>query len=311
MEPISIPQIHDTPVSGVLEALALRPDGTDRFVASSLPQLAKRIYGGQVIAQALLAGCATMERNEGTVERPPHSLHAYFLRVGDHTKPVSLQVERLRDGRSFSARRIDALQDGRVIMSMVASFQLPQADLDAQEQMPAVAHPDDLEWSLHVLQRQGNPVAKYLGKTGAFEMRHVGSSLYEDVTPVPDARQAVWLRPWAKLPTDMDQCVHRALIAYVSDQFMLEPVLRANGLSWQTPQLAVATLDHAMWFYRNINVNDWHLFVQSSPTTFGSRGLGLTKIFNEDGQLVAAATQEGMLRMGSKGSWALPTPPVH
>ena len=311
-DPIQIPAVHEEPVSSVLRAMQLRPLGTDSFEADSLPQTANRIYGGQVLAQALLAASATIEDSPSD-PRLPNSFHAYFMRVGDNTIPVSIDVDRLRDGHSFSTCRVDVIQREKVILTMTSSFQKVQPDLSTQIQMPDVPEPEDVPNSLEMFRDQGNPVSKYLGKTAAFEMRHVAGSLYFSERTEPLAKGATWIRPrGAKLPSWTPQSVHRALLAYVSDQFMLEPVIRSNGLTWRTPGMAVASLDHAMWFYRSVDINDWHLFVQESPTTWGSRGLGITKVFNSTGRLVAVAAQEGMIRSNvPTGDWVLPEPPLH
>ncbi|WP_136520516.1 acyl-CoA thioesterase [Cellulomonas telluris] len=284
----------DDPTAAVLRVLDVDADGEtpDLFHATSLAQPGGRVFGGQVLAQALLAAGRTVP-----AERLPHSLHGYFLRPGDVTKPIALTVERLRDGRSFTARRTHALQDGQPILSMIASFQEEQPGVEYAETMPAdVPAPEDVVSALDQLGGIDHPVAKFWTQEAAFDVRHVGGSLYLDADPDPRlGRQAVWMRSRAPLPDD--QLLHRALLAYACDQVMLEPVLRRAGRSWVTPGLSMASLDHAMWWHRDVRVDDWLLYVQSTPSAQGGRGLGAARVFTRDGVLVATVAQEGMVRL--------------
>ena len=249
-----------------------------------------RVFGGQVIAQALLAAGRTL-----APDRLPHSLHGYFLRAGDITRPIDFAVERMRDGRSFSARRVHALQDDAPILSMIASFQDRQGGIDYAETMPrGVTDPDEVSSALDVLAALDHPVARFW-TAGAFDLRHVGGPIYQHPDPGSTGRQLVWMRARGGVPGD--QLVHRALLALACDQVMLEPVLRAAGLSWASPGLSIASLDHAMWWHRDVWVDDWLLYVQSSPSGQGGRGLGAARVFRRDGALVASIAQEGMVRV--------------
>ncbi|WP_028049145.1 acyl-CoA thioesterase II [Cellulomonas sp. URHD0024] len=278
------------PMRPVLDILRLDPTDPDVFTGSSLPQPGGRVFGGQVLAQALLAAGATVPDG-----RLPHSLHGYFLRAGDVAEPITFAVERLRDGRSFTARRTHALQGGTAILSAITSFQETQDGVDYADPMPpGVPDPEDVPSALDVLGGIDHPVAKFWTQEAAFDVRHVDGQLY--LGPAGDAigQQSVWFRSRGPLPDD--QLLHRALLAYASDQVLLEPILRRTGHSWVTRGLSIASLDHAMWWHRDVRVDDWLLYVQSSPSAQGGRGLGAARVFTRDGALVASVAQEGMVR---------------
>nr|WP_213281853.1 acyl-CoA thioesterase II [Cellulomonas hominis] len=279
------------PIAGLLGILDVAPaDGADRFTAHSLPKPGGRVFGGQVVAQALVAAGRTVPGG-----RLPHSLHGYFLRAGDIASPIELSVERLRDGRSFSARRTHASQEGEPILSMIASFQEDQEGVELTQPMPDVPAPEDVESAMDRMGHLDHPLARFWTHESAFDVRHVGGSLYLGPAPRPDGHQRVWMRTKGALPDD--QLLHRAVLAFACDQIMLEPVLRRAGLSWLTPGLSVASLDHAMWWHRDVQVDDWLLFDQDSPTAQGGRGLGTTRVFSREGVLVATIAQEGMVRV--------------
>lgn len=281
------------PLDAVLAVLDIEASGPDSFVGGSLPQLHGRVYGGQVLAQAIIAAQRTLEGELS--ERLIHSLHGYFLRPGDLEAPITFAVERLRDGGSFSARRTHAIQDGKPILSMIASFQEVQEGTEHTETMPEVPAPEDLRSSVELFNSLDHPVAKFFYRNGAFDIRHTADSLF--VAPAPDRRptQALWMR--ARAPIPGGQAEHRAMLAFACDQVMLEPVLRAHGVSWRTKGISVASLDHAMWWHRDIDLSDWLLYVQDSPTAQGGRGLGIARVFSRDGRLVATIGQEGMIRL--------------
>ncbi|UZN04718.1 acyl-CoA thioesterase [Cellulomonas sp. S1-8] len=282
------------PVGAVLHALDLTPDATqpDVFHGRSLPQPHGRVFGGQVLAQALLATGRTVDG-----ARLPHSMHGYFLRPGDASAPIDFAVERLRDGRSFSARRAHALQAGAPILSMIASFQERQPGIEYAEPMPQdVPGPDDVGSALEALGEVDHPMARFWAQESAFDLRHVDGPIYLRADPQSaQGRQLVWAR--ARGPVPDDQLLHRALLAYACDQIMLEPVLRRSGRPWATPGLSMASLDHAMWWHRDVRVDDWLLFAQSTPGAQGGRGLGAARVFAQDGTLVASIAQEGMVRI--------------
>ncbi|WP_444662349.1 acyl-CoA thioesterase [Cellulomonas sp. CW35] len=280
-------------VDAVLEALRLRPvpDQPDTFTATSLPQPGGRVFGGQVLAQALLAAGATLDD-----DRLPHSLHGYFLRAGDVAEPITFAVERLRDGRSFTARRTHALQNGAPILSMIASFQTEQDGIEYADEMPPdVPTPQDVPSVFDVLGPIDHPVARFWTQEAAFDVRHVEGSLYLGPAPERTGQQMVWFRSRSPLPDG--QLLHRALLAYACDQVMLEPVLRRAGRSWVTPGMSIASLDHAIWWHRDVRVDDWLLYVQASPSAQSGRGLGTARVFTQDGALVATIAQEGMVRV--------------
>jgi len=278
------------PIQNLLAVLDLSATGDDSFTATSLPQPSGRVFGGQVISQALIAAGRTVP--EG---RLPHSLHGYFLRPGDVRTPIDLSVERLRDGRSFSARRTHAAQDGAAILSMIASFQERQDGVELTEPMPEVPAPEEVPSAMDVMGDMDHPVARFWTHESAFDVRHVGGAIYLGADPTHAEGQQVWMRTRAALPDD--QLLHRALLAHACDQIMLEPILRRAGLSWLTPGLSVSSLDHAMWWHRDVRVDDWLLFDQRSPSAQGGRGLGATRVFDRSGTLVASIAQEGMVRV--------------
>jgi acyl-CoA thioesterase-2 len=263
----------------------------DIFVGTSAPQPGKRVFGGQVLGQSLIAAIRTVEPT-----REVHSMHAYFLRAGDADQPITFGVQRLRDGRSFSARRTHAYQDGVPILSMIASFQEPDEGVAHQDTMPpGVPDPETLPSTAELLGGFDHPVAKAWAFDRPFDVRHIDAPLYISNDGVREARNAVWMKTFGPMPDD--QGLHRAALAYASDYTLLESILRPHGLSWIQPGMSVASLDHAMWWHRPVRVDDWLLYVQSSPSASGARGLAAGKIYNRAGELVASVAQEGMVRV--------------
>jgi acyl-CoA thioesterase-2 len=256
-----------------------------------------RVFGGQVLAQCLVAAQSTIDDVEDGLERTPHSLHGYFLRAGDINQPITFSVDRLRDGRSFSTRRVQAFQSGQPIFSMIASFQVHDAGLEHQDAMPVgVPDPESLPSAASLIGDNPHPIAQYWSKARPFDMRHVGSPIYFAVDPEQQVpHQAVWIRALGELPDD--PALHRAALAYVSDYTILESIYRAHGIAWTHPGLKSASLDHAMWFHRQPKVDEWMLYVQESPSAQGGRGLSLGRIFSRDGVLLATVAQEGMVRV--------------
>ena len=280
---------------GLLDVLDLRPEGVDAagqdlFVGESQPQPHGRVYGGQVLGQTLVAAGRTVEPG-----RLVHSMHGYFLRPGDSDEPITFAVERLRDGRSFTARRVHAIQFGKPILSMIASFQDDDPGLAHQDEMPEVPGPETLPTTFELMGHIDHPIARYWSRSRPIDLRHVDQPIYWQQGPEKVARQAVWMRTVGPLPDD--QLLHRAVLGYASDYTLLESVLRRHGRVWATPGLKAASLDHAMWWHRPVRADEWLLYVQSSPSASGSRGLGIGRIFSRDGTLVASVAQEGMLRV--------------
>jgi acyl-CoA thioesterase-2 len=276
----------------VLAVIDVQPDpaaGDDVFAGTSF-RTGPRIFGGQVLAQSLVAATKTVPHS-----RPVHSLHAYFLRPGDPDQPIGFAVERLRDGRSFSARRTHALQNGKPILSMISSFQAPSVGLDHQLEMPDVPSPDDLPTLAEQVDEEDAERLHWLLRRRPIEIRPVDRSLFAGPGPERSERQSMWMRATGPLPDE--PMLQTALMAYASDYSLLEPVVRRHGLSWSEPGLRTASLDHAMWFHRPVRMDQWVLYTQESPSASGARGLGLGRIFSADGVLIASVAQEGMIRL--------------
>lgn len=281
----------DQSVNAGLASLDLRRTGDTTFEGDSLPMPGGRVFGGQVVAQSVLAAGHTVDSDHLV-----HSMHGYFLRPGDASKPIDFEVELLRDGRSFSARRTHALQGGVPILSMIASFQLPQEGPEHSVRMPEVPPPDSVPSGVDVLAPlEGHPTADFWLKSAPFDVRHVEGTIFMKPDPRPKQYQTTWIR--VRRPLEVSDLMHRALIAFGSDQVILEPALRRHGASWATPGLAVASLDHAMWWHRPARADEWLLFVQDAPSAQGGRGMCGSWVFSEDGRLVATVAQEGMLRV--------------
>ena len=285
----------DAPLADLLRALDLTDTGArtdeDIFTGPSQWSPIGRVFGGQVLAQSVIA--ATRTAPEG---RSAHSMHAYFLRPGDVTQPITFSVDRIHDGRSFSTRRTQAYQNGKPILSMIASLQTSDDGVDHQVEPPGgLPDPEQLPDERAELAAVDHPMARYWSVGRAFEMRHVESPVYLSVEGDHVAHQAVWVRAIGRLPDD--PTLHRAALAYVSDYTILESIMRRHGLPWSTPGLSAASLDHAMWWHRDARVDDWLLYAQQSPSARGGRGLALGSIFTRDGSLVASVAQEGMIRV--------------
>lgn len=258
----------------------------DIFTGVSHPMPRNRVYGGQVLAQSVVAASRTVSD-----DRPIHSMHGYFLRAGDTAQGITFAVDRLRDGHSFTARRTQAFQDGVPIFSMIASFQIQEDGLDHSEPMPDVPGPEDLPAPDAAAEHPLSP-RSFVGMV--IESRHVEGSLWRDDEVAPSARQNVWLRVRGRLPDD--PLLHRAALAYMSDMTIQEPILRAHGLSWNGSGVNVASLDHAMWWHRAARADEWLLYSQVSPNARGARGLSTGRMYTRDGTLVATTAQEIMVR---------------
>ncbi|MGO4342911.1 acyl-CoA thioesterase [Pedococcus sp. 2YAF34] len=277
------------------ESIDLGESGATVFIGRSQKMPHGRVFGGQVLAQCVMAAGRTVaDIDDGDGVRTIHSLHGYFMRPGDDTKPIRFAVERMRDGRSFSTRRVHAIQDGLPILSMITSFQEAAGGLDHQETMPQVAGPETLPPLSDLYGAVDHPAARHLLRR-PIELRHVEGDVFAEPGPEQLAHQSVWLKAIGDLPDD--PLVHAAVLAYASDYTLLEPVIRRHGLAWSDRRLRPASLDHAMWFHRPAQVDDWILYTQESPSASGGRGLGLGRMFGADGALVATVAQEGMVRV--------------
>ncbi len=305
----------DDPIEDLLDVLDLTregtstirvssPDGTTEnlsdsqgsvYVGRSQPMPHGRAFGGQVLAQSVIAaGRSVADINDGNGPRHIHSLHGYFLRPGDANQPIRFVVETLRDGRSFSARRVYAVQEGRILLSMITSFQEEAKGLDHQDTMPTVTAPDDLRSDADYLSGIDHPAARHIRDRRAVEIKHVEGPLYMSSTG-GTTEQHVWLRVPRDLPDN--PLLHAAVLAYCSDYTMLEPIMRKHGIAWGDPRLRPASLDHAMWFHRMPRVNDWVLLQQRSPSAQNGRGLGTGEMFSRSGMLLATVAQEAMVRI--------------
>jgi len=251
-----------------------------------------QVFGGQVLGQALVAATATAE------DRVVHSLHAYFLRRGDFNSPIVYEVDRALDGKHFSSRRVIAIQHGKQIFNMSASFQLPEAGLEHQNSLPDVPPPEslrDLESHYReVLDQLPAAARRMLEQKRPFEFR--------PVEPPDHLRRGksepikyMWFRTIDKLPDE--EALHRCLLAYVSDFHLLDTALKPHGVSIASPKLVIASVDHAMWFHRSVRVDDWLLYAIDSPSASGARGFARGSVFARDGRLVASAAQEGLMRI--------------
>lgn len=287
--------IPTDPVAQMIATLDLADAGgarttEDIFTGPSQWMPHGRVYGGQVLAQSVVAATRTVEG------RSIHSLHGYFLRAGDINFPITFSVDRLRDGRSFSTRRVQAFQKGEPIFSMIASFQTEDSGFAHQIEMPhGLPEPESLPSAAELVGAVDHPVAQFWAKARPFDIRHVGSPIYFRVEGEHVAHQAVWIRLLDELPDN--PVLHTAALAYASDYTILESIYRRHGIAWSHPGLSSASLDHAMWFHRKPKVDDWMLYVQESPSAQGGRGLSLGRIYSRDGILIASVAQEGMVRV--------------
>ncbi|HET8766863.1 acyl-CoA thioesterase II [Phycicoccus sp. M110.8] len=283
-------------VEGVGDStIDLGESGATVFLGRSQKMPHGRVFGGQVLAQCIIAAGRTMAQvDDGDGPRRIHSLHGYFMRPGDDTQPIRFAVERMRDGNSFSTRRVHAIQDGLPILSMITSFQEHAGGLDHHDAMPQVPAPDELPSLTERFGGVDHPAAKHLLRRPV-ELRHVQGDVFAEPGPDRVAQQDVWMKAIGRLPDD--PLVHAAVLAYASDYTLLESVLRRHGLAWSDRRLRPASLDHAMWFHRPVHADEWMLYSQESPSASGGRGLGLGRIFSADGTLVATVAQEGMVRV--------------
>lgn len=285
------PVIPEDPIADLVDVLTLEQLSETNFQGRTQWMPHGRVFGGQVLAQSLLAAMKTVPE-----ERQVHSLHSYFLRPGDIHKEILFEVEILRDGKSFSARRVRALQDDQPIFVLSTSFQIPAGGAEHQETMPqGLPDPLSLPSASDLLSKFDHPATNYWSKARPFDLRHVSEPIYLRPAKEQVADQMIWFKAISTLPTE--QRLQTAALAYASDYTILESVLKRHGLSWAHPGLNTASLDHAMWFHAPAQVNDWMLYVQQSPAAASGRGLAMGSIFAKDGTLLASIAQEGMVRI--------------
>jgi acyl-CoA thioesterase-2 len=279
-------------VSDLLEILDLEPLEVNLFRGRSPQSGWQRVFGGQVIGQALVAAVRTVNG------RQPHSLHAYFLLPGDPKVPIIYDVDRIRDGKSFTTRRVTARQHGHPIFSMLVSFHADEPGLDHQVRMPDVPPPESLpnesEARKHILSTMPEPVRKYYERERPIELRPVEYDRYLG-KKYPDGRFNVWIRTTGKLPDD--PAIHQCVLAYASDFTLLDTALVPLGRSLFEKEFMAASLDHAMWLHRPFRADEWLLYAQDTPNLHGSRGFSRGLIFARDGTLVASVAQEGLVRL--------------
>ena len=286
-------QDHGAVVQRLVDLLDLETLEVDLFRGQSQDSGWQRVYGGQVVAQALMAASRTVRP-----ERLAHSLHAYFLRPGDPHAPIVYRVERDRDGQSFSTRRVVAIQHGRPIFNLSASFQIEELGFTHASRMPQVADPETLPSELEVFERNAatlTPAQRYLWlkRERAFEFRMVESIDWASPQRQPPVSHH-WFRSAAPLPTD--PVLARCLLAYASDMTLLDTCLLPHGIAWNDPSLQVASIDHALWFNATPDLSGWLLSAQESPASGNGRGLNRGLIFAQDGRLVATSMQEALIR---------------
>ncbi len=297
MAPKMASQSSPTPeqlVADLVLLLDLEPKGGDRFIGRRRPDGTGRVFGGQAIAQALGAARRTVDD-----AREAHSLHAYFLRPGSDDLPIEYRVKRDLDGRSFSNRRVVASQDGKPILNLTASFQIPVDGPGHQApQMPDVPGPDDLVPDAELHRKVADklpdgPLKRLAQRPSPIDFRSVEPRNWFDPQP-RDPVSHVWFRTVSTLPPEPS--VHRAMLAYISDYQLLGTALQPHGISMLNDTVKGASLDHALWFHESFRTDDWLLYVTESPWSGHARGFGRGQIFTRDGRLVASVTQEGMLR---------------
>ncbi len=252
-----------------------------------------RVYGGQVLAQALLSASLTVPE-----DRAVHSLHAYFLRPGDLDHPIIYQVDRIRDGRSFTTRRVVAIQHGRAILNMSASFQIEEDGYSHQDDMPEVPPPEECLSRQQMMEKFRGSVSDELldkfAKPFAIDLRHTETENLFQPEKKP-ARRSVWFRLETDLPAEYR--LHSHLLAYASDMTLLQTCLRPHAQSMFDPKLQIASLDHAMWFHRPFRMDQWLLYVQDSPSASEARGFNRGNIYTRSGELVVSVAQEGLIRV--------------
>lgn len=284
----------DSPTRDLLTLLDLETIGDDRFRGYSPASSGRQVYGGQAVAQALVAVTRT-----APADRPCHSLHAYFVLAGDPRTPIDFAVERVRDGRSFTTRRCVATQRGQTIFSMEASFQIREDGLAHAIAAPEVPDPDSLEDIGALVARFRDflpgPAERWLDRPTALDMRVVAPETMLAPRRAAGASQQIWFRVGGPLPED--QPLHSALLAYLSDMTLLNTALLAHGRTIFDPDIQVASLDHALWIHGAVKVDDWLLYAQESPQAAGARALTRGQIFARDGRLLASVAQEGLIRL--------------
>ncbi|MEV8031954.1 acyl-CoA thioesterase II [Streptomyces sp. NPDC086182] len=284
-------------LQSLLDLLDLERIEEDIFRGRSRSAVVPRVFGGQVAAQALVAAGRTVPE-----DRLAHSLHAYFLRIGDPGAPIVYSVDRIRDGRSFTTRRVVAVQHGQPIFHLSASFQTYEEGMEHQAPMPPAPDPESLPTAAELLPlyadvfTDADVVERILEARESVDLRYVDAPPYATVGEAREPRSQVWFRTNGKLADD--PLLHVVLATYVSDMTLLDSILLAHGRGgWVTGDVVGASLDHAMWFHRPFRADEWLLYDQESPSASGGRGLGQARIYTQDGRLAISVIQEGVVRV--------------
>jgi acyl-CoA thioesterase-2 len=276
----------------LIDILDLEQLEVNLFRGRSPDERRQRIFGGQVAGQALVAAGRTVERGS------THSLHAYFLRPGDPTTPIIYQVDRIRDGRTFTTRRVAAVQHGQAIFHLSASFQPDEPGPEHQAAMPEAPDPEtvpNFEERIAKIPTEKLPedVRAWIRRERPIEVRSVGAGSPFDHTKRPPV-QLTWIRARGKLPDSL--LLHQCVVAYASDMTLLDTITLPHGIVWADGSYAMASLDHAMWFHRPFRADEWLLYAQESPIAHGARGFATGRLFTRDGTLVVSVAQEGLIR---------------
>jgi acyl-CoA thioesterase-2 len=275
-------------LDGLLELLDLEPIEVNIFRGVSPDEERQRVFGGQVAGQALVAAGRTVAD-----DRRVHSLHAYFLRPGDPHIPILYEVDRIRDGKSFTTRRVVAIQHGQAIFHLSASFHVDEDGFDHADPMPDVPRPEDLPTFQERVAAMGDDVPEWFMRPRPIDTRNVQEPWRTEGREAGEPRQQVWMRADGRLPDD--PMLHACVLAYASDMTLLDSILLPHrNVQWEG--LMMASLDHAMWFHRPFRADEWFLYDQASPSASGARGLARGSIFREDGVLAVSVMQEGLVR---------------
>ncbi len=279
-------------VDGLVGLLDLEAIETDIFRGVSPKVSLQRVFGGQVAGQALVAAGRTV-----AADRQVHSLHSYFIRAGDPAIPIIYNVERIRDGQSFSVRRVLAIQHGKPIFTLSASFQLPQGGIDHQAEMPRVPPPDSLPTLTERYDGFDDLWAVMSQIPQAFDVRYVDDPpwIQRGLGPRENQPHRIWLKADGTLPDD--PLMHVCAVTFASDMNLLDSVLIHHGLAARLDPISMASLDHAMWFHRQFRADDWLLYESESPSASGGRGFATGRFYARDGRLVASVAQEGLIRL--------------
>jgi len=273
----------------LVDLLDLEPIEVNIFRGVSPNEERQRVFGGQVAAQSLMAAGRTVDIGR------PHSLHAYFLRPGDPNVPILYEVDRIRDGRSFTTRRVVAIQHGRAIFNLSASFHVEEVGLEHELPMPDVPAPEELDSLITRLEPYRETLGDWFAKPHPIDQRHIGELPFTHKSG-KEPRQRLWIRADGTLP-DADPLLHACIAAYASDMSLFDTMLAPHDVNWDDAHFMGASLDHCMWFHRPFRADEWLLYDMDSPTAYGARGLARGFLFSRQGDLVVSVVQEGLMRV--------------